>query len=784
MESNLNSYFAAYPLIANLYRQKQVPSSDLIQTVFSDKAATTYFYRDLAAVMQKYAVAYYEEGNSSLPDWDYDFAYRLLETLSEIYPELKQYSKLTETVGSGDQLSFFTQTDKSKQPNHTKVKKSNFTKEAHQVKMESLKDLFSKEELFAALDNMRNELVNLGVKKEEAAELKFTVEEKIDGLSLAVLYEHGQLTRALTRGNGLIGDNVTANALMIKNLPAVVPSDWPILEFRGEVYMPKKSFQELNNSLYEKVLKNGGDSETAESKLFANARNACVGSLKQKDPQVTRQRNLAIFAFNLQRPVPASIDSHQESLSYLQSLGLPVVYESRLYSRNEDIYAACSAIMQKRDSLPYGIDGAVIKLDKLSYRLLLGSTSKTPRWAFAYKFPPEQVKTKLLDIAVQVGRSGKLTPLAILAPVYIQGSTVRKASLHNFSYPQKLDLRIGDEVFVHKAGDIIPEITGPDLSSRPPEARAYVRPDRCPVCQSELLVADQDSYCLNVSCPKQILLRFAYFTGKEAMNITNLGEKTLEQFISAGFLHTLPDIYRLQRYYAEVADIRGFAVNTVYNDKGEKTLIIPKFDEILQAISRSKSNSPTKFLIALGLPELGVTMSTKLQHYFPNLQALFNASSADLLAVPDIGEKIAGNLLTIFQSDNFHKLLQDFATLEWDILTRPWSDQQSNSVSPADFWYPWLKDRDYLDQNDRLQIKPEENFWNGKKIVFTGTFRHNKRSELALLLQYFGAVIQNSLTKQTNYLIIGEEAGSKQQKAAKMQIPCLTEAEFWQKFRK
>lgn len=791
---NLNDLFTAYPLIMTAYQAKDVLAKSEIVDLFNTQSSEQIvnFYRQLQERLQIYAEAYYEQGNSDLPDWDYDFAYRILECLAEEYSAVRPYRTLTLAVGASvkqnsnlEQLSFFAQEPTVKPASTTKVTKpktTTFAKEEHTVKLESLQDLFSQEELFAALDNMRSDLLSKGVADEEVNKLGFSVEEKIDGLSLAVLYEQGKLTRALTRGNGLVGDNVTANALMIKNLPKQIKCPLALLEVRGEVYMPKSAFKELNEKLYASLLAKGVDPETASTKLFANARNACVGSLKQKSAKVTAERDLEIFVFNWQRSSEMVTNSHLESLQKLANYGLPVVASKQLYHTNQEIYAACQAILARRENLSYGIDGAVIKLDNLKYRELLGSTAKTPRWAYAFKFPPEQVKTKLLDIKVQVGRSGKLTPLAIVEAANVQGSTIRKASLHNFDYLNKLDLRIGDTVYLHKAGDIIPEITGFDPNLRPTYAVPYQAPKLCPVCQANLLIKGQDAFCTNNECPQQVLLRFAYFTSKEAMNIANLGEKTLEQFIAAGFLKELPDLYRLSDHYQEIAQMKGFASTSSLNENGKIILKVPKFDEIWQSIQASKHNSPTRFLTALGLPELGVTMARKLSKHFSNLQVLFSATEAELLTLPDVGPTLAKTWSDFFKSTEFKALLAEFNNLGLDMLDAAWGEMTTKltKINQDDIFYSYLLEHEYISQDGSFTERMHGNVFAKQKVVCTGTFATYKRNELMQLLTYLGAELQTSVNKQTNYLIVGEKAGSKLQKAEKLGIARLTEAEFWQ----
>lgn len=804
---NLNDVFAAYPPILSSYKAQQVLAKPEIVAVFKQQNSFTLvdFYCNLQARLQAYAEAYYVQGDSKLADWDYDFAYRILECLTEEFSELRPYSKLTETVGAvskqvkpstqAQQLSFFNDVGESspetkivsstqfkKEDKQQTKKTTTFNKEAHVVKLESLQDLFSKDELFQALDSMRNDLVSKGISASEVNKLGFSVEEKIDGLSLAVLYENGKLTKAVTRGNGLVGDNVTANALMLRNLPTNINCPLDLLEVRGEVYMPKAAFKQLNENLYADLLAKGLDKEVAASKLFANARNACVGSLKQKSARVTKERDLEIFIFNWQRASKRVTDSHMDSLHKLNEYGLPVVNSQKLYNTNEEIYAACQAILARREALSYGIDGAVIKLDNLKYRELLGSTAKTPRWAYAFKFPPEQVETKLLDIKVQVGRSGKLTPLAIVEAAVVQGSTIRKASLHNFDYLSKLDLRVGDTVYLHKAGDIIPEITGFVEKLRPKTAQAYIAPEICPICETELISKGQDLFCLNKDCPQQVLLRFAYFTSKEAMNIANLGEKTLEQFINEGFLKDLPDIYRLNEHYKEIATMKGFASVNRLNASGELELSVPKFDDIWQSILDSKHNSATRFLTALGLPELGVTMSRKLSKHFSNLANFFASSEEELLTLPDVGPTLAKSWSEIFASSDFKALVREFAKLGLEMLDKPWGEKiaKFTKLSQADIFYTFLLENDYIDENGNFTDQAKSNIFVDKKVVCTGTFSKYKRSELTKLLAYLGADVQSGINKQTNYLIVGEKAGSKLQKAEKLGIDCINEADFWQ----
>lgn len=858
--SKLKSLLAKYEFVNRRLKLRSVFTRAEIEQLFPEQSSALTFVAELTPLLSTFAQDYYVSGHSDLDDADYDFLYRILELTAEVYPALESEIALLGTVGaplratslvadetvvvpepgSGNlqQLKVGTVSaadltnkqiaiDFPLQTSDNVGRKSKpdapkgevFAKVEHLVKMESLKDIFSESELYQALDTMLRDLQNAGLSTEELQKAEFTVEEKIDGLSLSVTYIDGKLALAATRGNGMVGDDVTANALMIKNLPTHIDTEFAELELRGEVYMPTDSFVALNKSIEELIRANTALApeeleKQLKLRLFANARNACVGSLRQKDSNVTKQRNLHILFFNIQRikrkeaETPASskragiaalqdndtgadvdkiFDMHNESLNFLAQYNLPLIPERRTYNTKEAVYRACMAIMEQRATLPYGIDGAVIKLNNLAWRKLLGSTAKTPKWAVAYKFPPEEVQTRLLAIKVQIGRSGKATPLAVLEPVAVAGTTVSRAVLHNADFVNKLDLRIGDTVYVHKAGDIIPEITGVNRNLRASDSKPYSFPEFCPACGSEFLHEGQDYFCSGRECPEKRLQIFSYFVSKGAMDIASLGEKTLKQFIEAGIIKELPDLYLLSEHRAEILALPGFAEQKVINEDGSITYRANKLDKILQNIEFSRSTKPQNFLVALGLPDLGVTSAHKLAEHFTDLDSLFKAKYEDLLDCPDIGTVIAANLSEIFASAEFAGLIEAFKSAGLDLLSVPFKTKSVMTavtdgiklMSKDDYWYNFLLHAAYIDTEALTTKKWAATSWHGKGVVVTGTFSEHKRREIGRLLEYLGAHLQPQISKKTDYLLVGENAGSKLEKARKSGVEILSESEFF-----
>ena len=647
--------------------------------------------QDLTALLNEAGYRYYVLDDPTLPDFEYDRLLRELEDLEKAYPEYVLPDSPTKRVG-GQAVNTFGEV-------------------THAVPLMSLQDVFSMEELEDFLNRTQETLPNAA----------YSVEPKIDGLSVALEYEDGRFVRGATRGDGVVGEDVTENLKTIRSIPMTLENAPARLIVRGEVYMPKKTFRTLNAALEE----NG-------EKTFANPRNAAAGSLRQKDPKVTAKRKLDILVFNVQLAEGVTFTSHCETLEYLKSLRFKVIPYKKL-SDPKKIQEEILRINEEREKLPCDIDGGVVKLDDLAQRELLGATAKFPRWAVAYKYPPEVKSTVIEDIVIQVGRTGVLTPKAVVAPVRLAGTTVTNATLHNQDFISRLDVRVGDTVRIRKAGEIIPEILGVDLSKRPENTKPYFLPDRCPVCGAEV-VRDEDGAflrCTGAECPAQLSRNIAHFVSRDAMDIDGLGSAIVESLISQKLIKSPADIY-----YLTLEEISGLWKSGTTAAK-----------KLLAAIEASKQQDVSRLIYALGIRQVGVKTGKSLAAAFGSMDALMDASLEALTAVPDIGEITAQSIYEWFRQDQSQHLIRR--------LREAGLNFESKRVIA----------------DTRLA---------GKTVVLTGTLSRFTREEATEKIELLGGKASGSVSRKTSFVVAGENAGSKERKARELGIPVLTEDEFWE----
>ena len=647
--------------------------------------------QDLTALLNEAGYRYYVLDDPTLPDFEYDRLLRELEDLEKTYPEYVLPDSPTRRVG-GQAVNTFGEV-------------------THAVPLMSLQDVFSMEELEDFLNRTQEAMPNAA----------YSVEPKIDGLSVALEYEDGRFVRGATRGDGVVGEDVTENLKTIRSIPMTLENAPARLIVRGEVYMPKKTFRTLNAALEE----NG-------EKTFANPRNAAAGSLRQKDPKVTAKRKLDILVFNVQLAEGVTFTSHCETLEYLKNLRFKVIPYKKL-SDPKKIEEEILRINEEREKLPCDIDGGVVKLDDLAQRDLLGATAKFPRWAVAYKYPPEVKSTVIEDIVIQVGRTGVLTPKAVVAPVRLAGTTVTNATLHNQDFISRLDVRIGDTVRIRKAGEIIPEILGVDLSKRPENTKPYFLPDRCPVCGAEV-VRDEDGAflrCTGAECPAQLSRNIAHFVSRDAMDIDGLGSAIVESLISQKLIKSPADIY-----YLTLEEISGLWKSGTTAAK-----------KLLAAIEASKQQDLSRLIYALGIRQVGVKTGKSLAAAFGSMDALMEAPLEALTAVPDIGEITAQSIYEWFRQDQSQHLIRR--------LREAGLNFESKRVIT----------------DTRLA---------GKTVVLTGTLSRFTREEATEKIELLGGKASGSVSRKTSFVVAGENAGSKERKARELGIPVLTEDEFWE----
>lgn len=643
---------------------------------------------ELRKKIDRAAKLYYTEDNPEITDYEYDMMMRRLSELETLFPELVTEDSPTRRVG-GKVL------DK-------------FEKVVHDVKMGSLSDVFSFGE---AEDFLRKSADVLGY------EPYFSVEPKIDGLSVSLEYRDGKFVRGSTRGDGITGENVTENLKTIKTIPLSLPDEIPFLEVRGEVYMPKKSFAKLN-----------AECEENGKTPFANPRNAAAGSLRQLDPKIAAKRGLDIFIFNIQRCEGKTFLSHTEGLDYLEKEGFHVIPERKKIKGAFNITERIKELGEKRGKLSYDIDGVVIKADIIAERETLGENINTPKWAVAYKFPPEQQKTKVTDITAQVGRTGVLTPKAILTPVKIAGSTVSAATLHNIDFITEKDIRIGDTVILQKAGDIIPEVVSVCKDMRTGKEMPYQFPKYCPSC-GEPVYRDADeaaTRCTNSACPAQIERNIEHFASRDAMNIEGMGPAVVRSLISAGLVKNISDLYSLKTEEVEPLERMG--------KKSAEKLIL--------SIENSKSRGLDKLIYALGIRNIGEKAAKSLASHFEDIENLFSATKEELVSIEDFGEITADDVINFFSHSQTKELVEKL---------------KSAGVKT------------------RYEKEKKGDIFKGLTFVLTGTLPTLSRSEASKIIESYGGKCVSSVSKNTDFVLAGDAAGSKLTKAEALGIKIIDE---------
>ena len=644
---------------------------------------------ELKAIIEKANVNYYDLDAPTLEDDEYDALMRELRSIEQQFPELLAADSPSQRVGGSAQ--------------------STFEKVTHIVQMGSLQDVFDVEEVKDFVERVK-----------ENGAVEFTVEPKIDGLSVSLVYENGVLTQGSTRGDGFVGEDITPNIKTIRSIPLKIPENLPLLEVRGEVYMPKKSFGEL----CELQEKNG-------EPLPKNPRNAAAGSLRQKDSRITAQRKLDIFCFNIQRVEGKEFKTHSESLEYIKNAGFNVVPDIRVCRTVDEIIQRINEIGAMRTSLPFDIDGAVVKVNDLALRGEIGFTSKVPKWAVAFKYPPEEKETTLNNIEINVGRTGALTPVAIFDPVQLAGTSVSRAVLHNQDFITERDIRIGDRIIVRKAGDIIPEVVKSVAHAE--YSVPYTIPDKCPVCGADA-VRDEDEAvirCQNPDCPAQLLRSIEHFASRGAMNIEGLGEAVVEQLVDAGLVHTVADLYTL--------DMESLTALERFGTKSAENL--------LKSIENSKKNEPDRLIFALGIRGIGQKAATLLCKRFGNVENIMSASAEEIAAIDGFGDILAKSVCSAMREPHRIRLIERLRALGLNM------DYTSKQVSDK---------------------------FNGLTFVLTGTLSTLKRDAAKEMIEQRGGKVSGSVSKKTSYVVAGEEAGSKLTKANELGITVLTEEQFLQ----
>ena len=638
--------------------------------------------------LKYYNEKYYQENLSEISDYDFDAMMQDLIKLEEANPDLKRKDSPTAHVGGRASQAFGPY--------------------IHRIEMLSLSNVFSKEDLIDFDRRVRQQI----------ASPQYTVEYKIDGLSVSLEYEGGFFQRGGTRGDGQTGEDISRNLKTIKDIPKEIDYKGSLI-VRGEVFISKKDFLKINKEQEKNALA-----------PFANPRNAASGSLRQLDPKITAKRHLSIFVFNMEE-ANTGLGDHRSQLDYLEGLGFKVSPYREVFHSIDDVWQAIEEIGLIKDQLGFEIDGIVIKLNSINDRDLLGATAKTPRWATAYKFPPEQKVTTILDIEVQVGRTGAVTPTAILEPVFISGSTVARATLHNQDNIDAKDIRIGDKVVIQKAGEIIPEVVRVVKEERTGEEKVYHIPGFCPECGTKLVREEGEvAYkCLNISCPARIKRSLIHFVSKGAMDIDKLGISIVNKLYDKGLIHTVDDIYRLTK--EDFLSMEGF------KEKSSQNLI--------NSIEDSKNRDLYRLIFGLGIDFIGEKAAKVLEKNYDNIDQITRASHQDLVQLPDFGHRMAESIVDFFANENNIKLIENLKALGLNI--------KSKNIAGGDIF-------------------------KGMRFVLTGTLPHLKREEAKVMIENNGGEVSGSVSKKTSMVLAGEEAGSKLDKAKDLNIPIITEEEF------
>lgn len=643
--------------------------------------------KELRDLLNYHSHKYYVEDDPEIGDYEYDMLQRELAEIEKDYPELITPDSPTQRVGGSAE--------------------GMFEPVVHTVPLESLQDAFSIEEVRAFDDRVRAVF----------ADAEFVVEPKIDGLSVALEYENGVFVRGSTRGDGNVGEDVTANLRTVNSIPLRLKKDVTI-EVRGEVYMPKKVFA----ALVEEQEENG-------EKTFKNPRNAAAGSLRQKNPQITATRKLDIFVFNIQRYEGNEITGHKQSIDFLKELGFKTIPFCNKFCDIDGVTNELERIGEMRSSLPFDIDGAVIKTDSFAQRAEIGSTAKFPRWALAFKYPPEEKETTLIDIEVAVGRTGVLTPTAVFEPVLVAGSTVSRATLHNQDFIDEKDIRLGDRVVIRKAGDIIPEVI--KVISHAENSEKYTLPAVCPSCGANVIREEDEAAvrCVNPECPAQLLRNLIHFCSRDAMDIEGMGDAVLEKLVANGLLSKASEIYTLKK--EDFMTLEGF------KDKSSQNLV--------DAVEKSKSNDLAKLVFALGIRHVGQKAGKILSEHFETMENIMEASLEDIASIEGFGGIMAKSVADFFALEQSKREIEALAAYGVNMVS----------------------------QKEKI-----DNRFEGKTFVLTGTLPTYSRNEASEIIEKFGGKTASSVSKKTSYVLAGEEAGSKLVKAQTLGVTIISEAEF------
>jgi DNA ligase (NAD+) len=651
--------------------------------------------KDLVDILNYHNQKYYNEDSPEITDYQYDKLYIELKELEEKRPDLVMFDSPTQRVG-GNPLE-------------------GFLKVEHEIQMQSLSDVFNKSDIFTFDEK---------VKKLVGDDTEYVVEKKIDGLSVSLEYKDGKFVRGSTRGDGFIGEDVTVNLKTIKSVPLVLKIKIPYIEVRGEVFMQKSDFIKLNE--YQ---------EETEQPLFANPRNAAAGSLRQLDSKITAARKLDIFVFNVQKVEGFELKTHYESLKYLEELGFKVCPGYKLCKTSDEIINEIDNIGETRGELGFEIDGAVVKVNSINRRILLGSTSKTPKWAIAYKYPAERKQTVIREIKINVGRTGVLTPNAEFDPVKIAGSTVSRATLHNMDFINEKDIKIGDTIIIQKAGDIIPEVLEVDLTKRTGSEKQFTMPEFCPECGADVLRENGESAyrCTNIDCPAQLFRSIVHFASRDAMNIDGLGPAIIDVLLKNNFIKGIADLYYLKEHYDELIKIKGM---------GKKSV-----DNLILSIENSKSNNIDRLIFGLGIRNIGLKASQILADTFKSIDNIIDANSKQFEILPEFGQIMANNVELFF------------------------------------------KKRTMLETVDRLRLAGVNLVGRGKELllddrfidkifVLTGTLSKYSREEAGNIIKNHGGNVTGSVSGKTDFVLAGKDAGSKLEKARELGIQIISENEF------
>ena len=649
---------------------------------------------ELRSLLEKYNYEYYVNDNPSVSDAEYDRLMQELIALETRYPEY--FSKLSPSQRVGGLVQ------------------KEFPEVIHKRMMLSLANAFNEDDL-RDFDRKIREILHVD-------KVTYMAEMKIDGLGMSLVYANGELQYAATRGDGTKGEDVTSNVITINSIPTHIKEKGDF-EIRGEVYMPKKSLERLN-----KIQEEKGE------KLFANARNAAAGSIRNLDSSIAASRGLEAFWYYFVNAKDYGIRYHSDALDRADELGFRTNKERRLCNGIDEVLDYINEYTEKRGSLDYDIDGIVIKVDDMSLYDKCGYTAKTPRWAIAYKFPPEEVVTKLTDIIYTVGRTGKITPNAVLEPVRVAGSVVQRATLHNEDFVKDKGLMVNDYVVIRKAGDVIPEVVRPVLERRDGTQIPFEMIEKCPVCGAPLVRKDAMHFCLNPDCDAKQIESIIHFASKDAMDIEGMGEKVVEQFFNQGFIHNVPDIYNLMDHRDDIISLDGWQSKSI--------------DKLIEAIDNSKANSLERLLFGLGIKEVGAKMAKTLSKKYQNLENLMNASLEELLEINDVGPVVATSIYNFFKDEKKMEIVNKLVALGLN------TNFLGTTATAAN------------------------NYFSGKTVVLTGTLSSYGRKEATEILENLGAKVTGSVSKATDCVVAGVEAGSKLDKAQALGITVLDEEEF------